>query len=60
MNVVYGNKYVYKSTLDSQIGNRVIMVTCDDPRLTKSHLPFILQDEVNTEQHDEIVLHSHD
>ncbi|CAF3266614.1 unnamed protein product [Rotaria socialis] len=60
MNVVYGNKYVYKSTLDSQIGNRVIMVTCDDPRLTKSHVPFILQDEVNTEQHDEIVLHSHD
>ncbi|CAF4421572.1 unnamed protein product, partial [Rotaria magnacalcarata] len=59
MNVVYGNKYVYKSSLDSQIGNRVIMVACDDPRLTKSHLPFILQHEVNTEQHDEIVLHSH-
>jgi hypothetical protein len=47
LSVVYGKKYVYKSTLDSQVGNRLIMVTCKNPSLVSSHLPFKLQAQQN-------------
>jgi len=50
MTVVYGTKYVYKSTLDSQAGNRLIFVTNNNPLLTSSCLSFTLQT-----QQDEVV-----
>ncbi|CAF3875031.1 unnamed protein product [Rotaria sp. Silwood1] len=53
MTVVYGAKYVYKSTLDSQVGNRVIMTPSNNPLLTSSKLPSILQGQqsnVNSSQ----------
>ncbi|CAF0885895.1 unnamed protein product [Rotaria sordida] len=42
MKVIYGNKYLYKSTLDSQVGNRLIMITSANSLLVASHLPFPL------------------
>ncbi|CAF1275340.1 unnamed protein product [Adineta ricciae] len=50
MTIVYGNKYVFKSTLNSQVGNRVILVPSYDPWLVNSHLPFTLQAQSNTTQ----------
>ena len=40
--VVYGNKYVYKSTLNASFNNRLIVIPCDDPLITTSHLPIII------------------
>ncbi|CAF4237445.1 unnamed protein product, partial [Adineta steineri] len=67
MKVVYGAKYIYKSTLDCQVGNRLIMVPTNNnnPLLTSSNLPFIIQTELNTTQQqsriiqNEIDLNSH-
>ncbi|CAF1269727.1 unnamed protein product [Adineta steineri] len=52
MKVVYGAKYIYKSTLDCQVGNRLIMVPTNNnnPLLTSSNLPFTIQTELNTTQ----------
>ncbi|CAF1254875.1 unnamed protein product [Adineta steineri] len=52
MTVSYGAKYVYKSALDSQVDNRISMVPCDNPLLTSSNLPFVLQTQMNTNQHE--------
>ncbi|CAF3966703.1 unnamed protein product [Rotaria sp. Silwood1] len=54
MTVGYGNKYVYKSTLDSQVGSRLIMVTSDDPLLVNSHLPFTLKTQLINKRQNEI------
>jgi len=48
--VVYGNKYVYKSILDCQLGPRLIMVTSDNPLITTSHLPFLISDSLDKNQ----------
>ena len=48
MNIIYGTKYVYKSTLDSQIGNRLMMIPCDNPLIASSHLPVKLDTDMNT------------
>ena len=48
--VVYGNKYVYKSTLNSELANRVIIVSSDQPLITTSHLPFTIPDSVDVDQ----------
>ncbi|CAF3198815.1 unnamed protein product [Rotaria sp. Silwood2] len=54
MAFVYENKYVYKSTLDSQVGNRLIMVTSDDPLLVNSHLPSTLKTQLNKKRQNGI------
>ena len=48
--VVYGNKYVYKSTLHSLVNNRIIVVPTNNPLITTSHLPFIIPDLVETNE----------
>ncbi|CAF4024170.1 unnamed protein product [Adineta steineri] len=57
--VVYGAKYIYKSTLDCQVGSRLIMVPTNNnnPLLTSSNLP--IQTQLNTNQQNEIDLNSH-
>ncbi|CAF1454036.1 unnamed protein product [Rotaria sp. Silwood1] len=55
LTVVYGKKYVYKSTLDFQVGNRLILVNSESPLLANTHLPFKLQAQLNTNQQNEVV-----
>jgi hypothetical protein len=54
MTVVYGAKYVYKSTLNSQVGSRLSVVPIDNPLLTASRLPFTIRTQVNTNQENEV------
>ena len=55
MTVAYGAKYVYKSTLNSQVGNRLTMVRSNNPLLTGSHLPFSLEAQRTTNEQSEVV-----
>jgi hypothetical protein len=55
MTVVYGSKYIYKSTLDTRVGERLVVVSIDNPLLTSSHLPFTIQTKPNANQQSEIV-----
>ncbi|CAF2166781.1 unnamed protein product [Rotaria magnacalcarata] len=55
MTVASGKKYVYKSTLDSQVGNRFIVINSKSTLLTDSHLPFKLQASSNTNQQGKVL-----
>ncbi|CAF2871134.1 unnamed protein product [Rotaria sp. Silwood2] len=55
MTVVYGTKYVYKSTLDFQVGNRLILINSESPLLAISHLPFKVQTRLNRNQLNELI-----
>ncbi|CAF3642132.1 unnamed protein product [Rotaria sp. Silwood1] len=61
MTVVYGKKYVYKSTLDFQVGNRLILINSESPLLATTHLLFKVQTRLNTKQLSEpISSHEYD
>ncbi|CAF0874851.1 unnamed protein product [Adineta steineri] len=53
--VSYGAKYVFKSTLNSQIGSRLIMICSENPLLTNRHLPSTLQIQPNSNQQNEVI-----
>ncbi|CAF2835484.1 unnamed protein product [Rotaria sp. Silwood2] len=55
MTVVYGKKYVYKSTLNSEVGNRLIVINSKSPLLADSHLPFKLQAQLKINQQSEVI-----
>ena len=49
LTVVYGAKYMYKSTLDFQVGHRLILVNSHNALLTGSNSPFTSQRNGPTE-----------